>query len=324
MKESSSVQVAVRVRPMLGSEAGSTKCIETLQSSLDQAANVVRIGGPSGPTFVFDQAFDGRTPQEFVFQSKVLPLIERCLEGYNATVLAYGQTGSGKTHTIMGPSTALEDGESAGLIPRAVRTLFARLSQQKKGANKADDRRQESENDQPAYDYEVRVQFLELYGEVIRDLLTAKPSSEKLTIRDIGNEEPEVLGATQLVVESAEEALLCLTRGMMRRVTAETAMNATSSRSHAILSVMVHQTSSVEGHTEIKRSKFSFVDLAGSERLKRTHAQGQRMKEGVDINKGLLVLGNVISRFKIDSPAQGFPGWKPQDSNDRMCFSVIP
>ena len=284
---SSSVQVAVRVRPMQASEAGSTTCIETMQSSLNHDTNMIRIGGPSGPTFSFDQAFDGNAPQEFVFRSRVVPLIERCLEGYNATVLAYGQTGSGKTHTIMGPSTALQNGASAGLIPRAVRTLFDQLEQQNISTTTLDE--------EPTYEYEVRVQFLELYGEVIRDLLTPKPSSEKLTIRDIGNEEPEVLGATQQKVESADEALMCLTRGMLRRVTAETAMNASSSRSHAILSVMIRQTFTMDDNTEIKRSKFSFVDLAGSERLKRTQAQGQRMKEGVDINKGLLVLGNVIS-----------------------------
>jgi len=300
---SSSVQVAVRVRPMLASEAGSTQCIETLQSSLDREANVVRIGGPSGPTFSFDQAFDGQSPQEFVFQSRVAPLIERCLEGYNATVLAYGQTGSGKTHTIMGPSTALQDGESAGLIPRAVRTLFDSLQKQSVDTV-GKEQPHDLEMDQTVYDYEVRVQFLELYGETIRDLLTPKPSSEKLTIRDIGNEEPEVLGATQQRVDSADEALLCLTRGMLRRVTAETAMNSTSSRSHAILSVMVQQTSTFDGYTQVKRSKFSFVDLAGSERLKRTQAQGQRMKEGVDINKGLLVLGNVISALG-DETKQG-------------------
>jgi hypothetical protein len=128
-----------------------------------------------------------------------------------------------------------------------------------------------------------------------------------LTIRDVGlDDEPEVLGSTKHKVESAEEALLCLSRGMMRRVTGATAMNASSSRSHAILSVLVEQTTTLEEpscteqtqpmqHVQVKRSKFNFVDLAGSERQKRTQAEGQRLKEGIDINKGLLVLGNVIS-----------------------------
>ena len=320
---------------MLAYEAGTTKCIEVLHSSADSLdTNVIRLGGETGPTFVFDETFDGHTPQQAVYEHRVQPLVGSCLEGYNATVLAYGQTGSGKTHTIMGPDTALQEGETAGVIPRALSSLFARLEATKeqqlhdqanaaataangavqnknkrkpnskshpsgsKGNGAVDNNNDDDgDDDDEGYAYEVRVQFLEIYGEQIRDLLTPKQDSHKLSIRDVGMEEPEVLGATQHRVSSAEDALLCLTRGMLRRVTGETAMNASSSRSHAILSVMVQQTqkASPDGMTAVRRSKFNFVDLAGSERQKRTKAQGQRLKEGIDINKGLLVLGNVIS-----------------------------
>lgn len=128
----------------------------------------------------------------------------------------------------------------------------------------------------------------------------------------------------EIKVNNAADALLCLTRGMLRRVTGATAMNAESSRSHAIMTVIVEQTiynrngtgtgnDSIAGAStergnannnsnsgnnqdfESKRSKFHFVDLAGSERQKRSQAEGIRLKEGIDINKGLLVLGNVIS-----------------------------
>lgn len=300
---SSCVQVAVRVRPMLASEAGSTQCIEVLRGQDSDEPNCVRIGGASGPTFAFDQAFGGPSLQGHVYERSVAPLVESCVEGYNATCVAYGQTGSGKTHTIMGPSTsiALHDEITAGVIPRAMRRLFEQLEQTRQFCNAS------NKENQPdtLYEYEVRIQFLELYGEEIRDLLT--PSScEPLTIRDVGlDNEPEVMGATRHKVESAEEALLCLTRGMMRRVTGATAMNSSSSRSHAILSVLVEQTTTLKEqgdseqthheHVQCKRSKFNFVDLAGSERQKRTKAEGQRLKEGIDINKGLLVLGNVIS-----------------------------
>ncbi len=192
----------------------------------------------------------------------------------------------------------------------------------------------EEDQDTPPYEYEVRVQFLELYGEEIRDLLSSSPpSSNKLVIRDgvNHNHEPDVVGAIEMKVNNAADAMLCLTRGMLRRVTGATAMNAESSRSHAIMTVIVEQTtlmrgssSSGDGSTnggnsdigsgsnggggsgvgsstnskddfESKRSKFHFVDLAGSERQKRSQAEGLRLKEGIDINKGLLVLGNVIS-----------------------------
>jgi Kinesin motor domain len=193
---------------------------------------------------------------------------------------------------------------SVGVIPRAFRHIFKSLRKRKRNASR------ESSDDKETvtcpYDFSVKLQFLELYGEEIRDLLASgtgsnrDPSKSKLSIRDGGTDDPEVVGATQTIVTTAEEALHCLTRGNLHRVTAATAMNETSSRSHAILTVMVEQSTVLEDPsspigTRVLQSKFNFVDLAGSERVKRTQAEGKRLKEGIDINKGLLVLGNVIS-----------------------------
>mmetsp|Transcript_15110 Transcript_15110/g.22260 ORF Transcript_15110/g.22260 Transcript_15110/m.22260 type:complete len:1577 (-) Transcript_15110:1105-5835(-) len=292
---SSSVQVAIRVRPLLALETGSTQCVEVLKQNYSQNSspkypNTVRIGGAKGPAFCFDRAFGGSTSQQELYDERIRPLVTSCLEGYNATTFAYGQTGSGKTFTMTGPTTSMQDDGHAGVIPRAIQSLFDQLEEWKE--------RRTDENSK--YEYEVRIQYLELYGEDIRDLLSvsSNKSNSKLTIRDIGLDEPEVLGATQHKVDCADEALVCLARGMLRRVTGPTAMNATSSRSHSILSVMVEQSSTSsnkDGHISVLRSKFNFVDLAGSERQKRTKAEGKRLKEGIDINKGLLVLGNVIS-----------------------------
>lgn len=262
--DSSCVQVAVRVRPLLPLEAGSGRCLQVLEGSSKPYSTTIQLGGSSGPRFTFDQAFDVHASQKEIFDQRVQRLVDSCLEGYNATVLAYGQTGSGKTYTMMGTE------DSVGMIPRAFYALFQNL---------------------PAHTV-VQLQFLEVYGDEIRDLLAHEDTThQKLTIRDLGNEEPEVVGATLTTVTSAKDALRSLSYGMMRRVTGATAMNCSSSRSHAILSVFLQQ----KDHDWVKRSKFHFVDLAGSERLKRTMAEGQRMKEGIDINKGLLVLGNVIS-----------------------------
>ncbi len=213
----------------------------------------------------------------------------------------------------------------AGVIPRALRDLFGKLEYMKRKSleqkhNKRNSNHSGNGNDDIPYEYEVRVQFLELYGEEIRDLLSSSPSSNKLVIRDgvNHNHEPDVVGAIEIKVNNAAEAMLCLTRGMLRRVTGATAMNAESSRSHAIMTVIVEQTTLMRQESgssnstgsngtaanndggsgqdfESKRSKFHFVDLAGSERQKRSQAEGIRLKEGIDINKGLLVLGNVIS-----------------------------
>mmetsp|Transcript_13532 Transcript_13532/g.31657 ORF Transcript_13532/g.31657 Transcript_13532/m.31657 type:complete len:1546 (-) Transcript_13532:1586-6223(-) len=306
------VQVAVRVRPMLPFEAGNTECI-SVHGTNKAIPNVLQLGGTSGPKFTFDQVFGTKTLQSQVYSDRVAPLVANCLEGYNATVLAYGQTGSGKTHTIMGGamSTAMMQEEThQGVLPRAIRNIFEELQKQNEDASETQAKTGKSSTEgstdesPSAYEYEVRVQFLEIYGEEIRDLLNPRPqtSGSKLSIRDVGNAEPEVVGATMHKVDSAEEALLCFTSGMYRRVTASTAMNEGSSRSHAILSLVVEQSTTMDEEErdtkeqiQSKTSRFNFVDLAGSERQKRTQATGQRLKEGIDINKGLLVLGNVIS-----------------------------
>lgn len=161
------------------------------------------------------------------------------------------------------------------------------------------------------FDYAVKLQFLELYGEEVRDLLTTSSKQQKIIIRDKAGD-AEVIGATEVSVANAQEAMVCLTRGMLRRVTGATAMNAESSRSHAIMSVIIEQvtrsSSAVDGDAvTVQTSKFNFVDLAGSERQKRTNARGQRMKEGININKGLLVLGNVISALAKGDKAKFVP-----------------
>lgn len=175
----------------------------------------------------------------------------------------------------MGPSLD----QDPGVIPRAVHQLFDSLD--------------------PANNPIVQIQFLEVYGEAIRDLLCSSTviAKSKLTIRERQGE-PTVMGATLQEVQNAPQALRILQQGLLRRVTGATAMNTASSRSHAIFSLQISQTIPHED-SELppmqRRSKFHFVDLAGSERQKRTQASGQRLKEGIDINKGLLVLGNVIS-----------------------------
>ena len=252
--------------------------------------------------YAFDATYGDRSTQADVFKKSIKPLVNACIEGYNSTVIAYGQTGSGKTHTILGQTdqsdvtVAPEDDTSeAGVIPRALRDLFQQLAA-----------KQAASTDTEKFEYDVNVQFLELYGEDVRDLLQADPSNApKLRIQDgTATREPEVIGIKTQGVDSAEDALLCLTRGTLRRVTRATAMNAESSRSHAMMTVLISQKTTRKVHAEDgkmieekseKDSKFNFVDLAGSERIKRTNATGQGIKEGININKGLLILGNVIS-----------------------------
>ncbi|KAL7491325.1 hypothetical protein ACHAWT_000857 [Skeletonema menzelii] len=368
------IQVAVRVRPFLPFEAGAKSCIDVLPGEDDQQASShqklsqgksVRIGSHhahrDGHTFTFDKCFSGLATQVEIYNTLILPLLNSCLEGYNATTLAYGQTGAGKTYTTLGPVTSPDffkqstskDAKHApeydvvGILPRALRDLFIELQRKSDSLNNnngnadenpadidennANDNKDDSGEElgiqatksstsqnsidtsqqKRPFDYAVKLQFLELYGEEIRDLLTTSSKQQKITIRDKAGD-AEVIGATEVSVSNAQEAMVCLTRGMLRRVTGATAMNAESSRSHAIMSVIIEQvtrsSSELEGDAvTLQTSKFNFVDLAGSERQKRTNAKGQRMKEGININKGLLVLGNVISALAKGDKAKFVP-----------------
>jgi len=299
---------AVRMHPSILRVGNTSHLVNNNGSSTTKTSrhNSTEIGGQ---TFCYDEVFPESASQADVFQYRVDPLVQRCLDGYNATVLAYGQTSSGKTYTMTGPPPEQGgdiDNEQAGVIPRAVKQLFdgleaKRLEHDVKGSQRCNIK----------YAYQVRVQFLELYMEDLNDLLQdkdkASPSSKnKVTLRMSGSQEPEVLGATKAPAKTAEEALAYLQKGLERRATGSTAMNVTSSRSHAIFSVQVEQTicttGAVSKGSHVKKSQFHFCDLAGSERHKRTQIEGategqQRlMKEEVcQINKGLLALGNVIS-----------------------------
>ncbi|KAI8141857.1 P-loop containing nucleoside triphosphate hydrolase protein, partial [Fennellomyces sp. T-0311] len=155
--------------------------------------------------------------------------------------------------------------------------------------------------------HSVKVSFVEIYNEELIDLLNPAPSTERppVTIREDTKGQIYWTGVKEVAVESTEDVLRHLQMGTLNRATGSTDMNAKSSRSHAIFSVTLKQEkwvrsatpkASISTHVRSRdNSKFHFVDLAGSERLKRTAAEGDRRKEGININAGLLALGNVIS-----------------------------
>ncbi|KAF0877211.1 KI21B protein, partial [Crocuta crocuta] len=261
--------------------------------------------------FTYDFVFDLDTWQEQIYSTCVSKLIEGCFEGYNATVLAYGQTGAGKTYTMgTGFDTATAE-EEQGIIPRAIAHLFGGIAERKRRAQ---------EQGVAGPEFKVSAQFLELYNEEILDLFDstrdpdARHRRSNIKIHEDGNGGIYTTGVTSRLISSQEELIQCLKQGALSRTTASTQMNVQSSRSHAIFTIHVCQmrvctqpdpvneavTGLPEGTAptseyETLTAKFHFVDLAGSERLKRTGATGERAKEGISINCGLLALGNVIS-----------------------------
>jgi len=352
LDDNMSVQVAVRVRPLSDNEYGD-ECIHLIshtddeedilsESEMSSSARyqTIQVGeGESSPKFTFDHVLPPQTDQIELYFTCVKPLIHSCLEGYNTTIFAYGQTGAGKTHTIMGDIDIGNGvGELAGVIPRALRGIFNGLKDKGESYKPQDPPPgSKSISAKQPFEYHIKVQFLEIYGDEIIDLvqqddmtsssnlnefdldypLPISASSvdlmlngkkrKRLAIRDgKPGEDAEVIGAIQAKVESAEEALDYLQRGMERRRTEKTAMNAVSSRSHAIFTLLIQQTQRNVSNmqavqkpgkelVEMKTSKIHFVDLAGSERIKSAKTEGKRLKEGININKGLFVLGNVIS-----------------------------
>uniref|UniRef100_A0A8C6YIF4 Kinesin family member 21A n=1 Tax=Naja naja TaxID=35670 RepID=A0A8C6YIF4_NAJNA len=261
--------------------------------------------------FTFDYVFDIESQQEDIYLQCIEKLIEGCFEGYNATVFAYGQTGAGKTYTMGTGFDVNIMEEEQGIIPRAVKHLYKCIEEKKHVA---------IQQGLPPPEFKVNAQFLELYNEEVLDLfdstrdIDSKNKKSNIKIHEDSAGGIYTVGVTTRTVNAESEMMQCLKLGALSRSTASTQMNVQSSRSHAIFTIHLCQTrvcppldadnvtdnriimeSSQLNEFETLTAKFHFVDLAGSERLKRTGATGERAKEGISINCGLLALGNVIS-----------------------------
>uniref|UniRef100_A0A8C5X082 Kinesin-like protein KIF16B n=1 Tax=Malurus cyaneus samueli TaxID=2593467 RepID=A0A8C5X082_9PASS len=233
-------------------------------------------------TFTYDFSYfsaDSKSPsfvcQEMVFKNLGTDVLKSAFEGYNACVFAYGQTGSGKSYTMMG------NAGDAGLIPRICEGLFSKISEKTK-RNEAS--------------FRTEVSYLEIYNERVRDLLRRKSSkTNNLRIREHPKEGPYVEDLSKHLVQNYADVEELMDAGNINRTTAATGMNDVSSRSHAIFTINFTQAKFDSEMPCETVSKIHLVDLAGSERADATGATGVRLKEGGNINKSLVTLGNVIS-----------------------------
>ncbi|KAF1944480.1 kinesin family protein-like protein [Clathrospora elynae] len=332
------VKVAVRVRPPLehgepGYELipqrfrGAT-CHITSPSSLAVDAATGR------KVFVFDRVFGADIDQEGVFEY-VTDSVNSFVQGYNVSILAYGQSGAGKSYTMgtTGPRDQA-DVDIMGIIPRAAALLFEKLegpnpravSSGIRAPSRLSGMHNLSAKALASKNWQLRATYVEIYNETLRDLLLPDnaPLNERpqVNIREDRDGRILLTGLTQIPINSVEDMLGALNHGSSIRQTDATAVNAKSSRSHAVFSLNLVQkkTSSTPLSNREKRrsvpvemmsgsseswvtvdSKLHFVDLAGSERLKNTGAQGERAKEGISINAGLASLGKVISQLSARS-----------------------
>ncbi|TNN86865.1 Chromosome-associated kinesin KIF4 [Liparis tanakae] len=277
------VRVALRCRPLVPKENN-----EGCQCCLTFVPGQPQVIVGTEKAFTYDFVFDPTAEQDEVFNTTVSPLLCGLFKGYHATVLAYGQTGSGKTFSMGGTYTSAQENDpSVGVIPRVIRRIF------------------EEREKRSACDFFLAVSYLEIYNEDILDLLCPSKDKTGLCIREDPKEGIKIVGLTERQVSTAQEMVGCLEVGNSVRTVASTAMNAASSRSHAIFTITLEQRRGTDKADSIV-SKLHLVDLAGSERQKKTKAEGDRLKEGISINRGLLSLGNVISALGDESKKSSF------------------
>ncbi|KAK6834898.1 Kinesin [Apiospora arundinis] len=246
-------------------------------------------------SFTFDNSFWSHdrkdrhyAEQEDVYNCLGEEFLDHNFEGYHTCIFAYGQTGSGKSYTMMGTP------DQPGLIPRTCEDLFQRI--------------EAAQQETPNISYHVRASYFEVYNEHVRDLLVPVHPNQPpyyLKIRESPTEGPYVKDLTDVPVRNIAEILRYMRKGDASRTTASTKMNDTSSRSHAVFTIMlkqIHHDMETDETTE-RSSRIRLVDLAGSERAKSTQATGARLREGSNINKSLTTLGRVIAAL-ADSPKQ--------------------
>ncbi|KAM0789248.1 hypothetical protein ACM66B_000091 [Microbotryomycetes sp. NB124-2] len=228
--------------------------------------------GPDAQGFTFDRVFQMDTKQVEVFEFGVKGIVDDVMNGYNGTVFAYGQTGSGKSHTMMGPN--IDDADLKGIIPRITEQIFASIM-----------------SSPGNIEYLVKVSYMEIYMERIRDLLA--PDNDNLPVHEDKQRGVYVKDLSEFYVSSSSEVYEIMRQGANSRAVSSTNMNAESSRSHSVFVITI-QSRNTESGTQ-KTGMLYLVDLAGSEKVGKTGASGQTLEEAKKINKSLSALGMVIN-----------------------------
>ncbi|XP_047941732.1 kinesin-like protein KIN-7D, mitochondrial isoform X3 [Salvia hispanica] len=260
-----SISVTIRFRPL--SDREYQRGDEIAWYTDDD--NIVRNEYNPMTAYAFDRVFGPDTITEEVYEVAARPVVKSAMEGINGTVFAYGVTSSGKTHTMHG------DHDSPGIIPLAIKDVFSMIQ------------------DTPGREFLLRVSYLEIYNEVINDLLD--PTGQNLRVREDA-QGTYVEGIKEEVVLSPGHALSFIAAGEEHRHVGSNNFNLFSSRSHTIFTLMIESSAHGDDYDGVIFSQLNLIDLAGSESSK-TETTGLRRKEGSYINKSLLTLGSVIGKL---------------------------
>jgi len=279
------VKVVVRCRPMNEKETNSNY---TQVVKIDEVRGQVIVQGSNDvpKTYTFDTVFGANSKQLDVYNLTARPIVDSVLGGYNGTIFAYGQTGTGKTFTMEGVRNVPE---KRGIIPNSFAHIFGHIAKAEEESR-----------------FLVRVSYLEIYNEEVRDLL-GKDQKARLHLKERPDIGVYVKDLSMFVVNNADDMDRVMTLGHKNRSVGATDMNEQSSRSHAIFTITIEcSEKGIDGQQHVRVGKLHLVDLAGSERQVKSGATGLRLKEATKINLSLSTLGNVISAL-VDGRSTHIP-----------------
>ncbi|KAG6324653.1 hypothetical protein E4U22_000465 [Claviceps purpurea] len=305
------VVVSVRVRPDNNTNSSSNHD-NTTQSNpegewmVDGRKSLIAYKGKEGGDYIYDNVFTTHDNNARVYDHIAKRLVRRVMEGYHGTVFAYGMTGTGKTFSMQGTAS------SPGVIPLAITDIFSYI------------------RETPSREFLLRVSYLEIYNERIHDLLNMSPCGgagggapqDEIKLREDSKRGVYATPLKEEIVQSPTQLLRVIARGDQARRTASTQFNARSSRSHAVVQIVVESRERMPGGgasdmMEGKRSAIlpggvrvstlSLIDLAGSEKAAESK---ERRQEGAHINKSLLTLGTVIAKLSEWKDKEGKGGDK--------------
>lgn len=290
--------------PIILSTQGARSEEITIETALP-TSNLGIYQAPPTRTYPFDRVFGPEADQSMIYDDVVQPLLDEVISGYNCTLFAYGQTGTGKTYTMQGDLTPSVTGgpcADAGMIPRVLSRLYQHL-------------------ETSVADYSVKVSYIELYNEELRDLLAPDLSAPAGSTQPMGltgrsdtglkifdeagggKRGVMIQGLEDTPAKDFNHAIALLRKGSHRRQIAATKFNEHSSRSHSIFTVTIHtKETSSKGDDTLRVGKLNLVDLAGSENIGRSGAENKRAREAGMINQSLLTLGRVINALVDQSP----------------------
>lgn len=255
---------------------------------VDGRRALIAYRGKEGGDYYYDNVFTTHDNNARVYDHLAKRLVRRVMEGYHGTVFAYGQTGTGKTFSMQGTAS------SPGVIPLAITDIFSYI------------------RETPSREFLLRVSYLEIYNEKIQDLLSMASSNgaapqEEIKLREDSKRGVYATPLKEEIVQSPTQLLRVIARGDQARRTASTQFNARSSRSHAVVQIIVESRERMpsggkDGDTKrsgvlpggVRVSTLSLIDLAGSEKAAESK---ERRQEGAHINKSLLTLGTVIAKL---------------------------